>query len=66
LGVSTRRSSLVPLRRNRPPESASERVATPECPLYRLKPGPEIGPRLHLTQPNSLDINRSIGPDSAL
>src|SRR5258706_3057076 len=35
----------------------------------RLSPGklgPEIGPRLHRTQPNSLDVIRSIGRDSAL
>lgn len=28
------------------------------------KLGPEIGPRLHRTQPNSLDVIRSIGRDS--
>jgi len=36
------------------------------CQLIRDKLGPEIGPRLHRTQPNSLDVIRSIGPDSAL
>lgn len=30
------------------------------------KLGPEIGPRLHRSQPNSLDPIRSIGPDSPL
>ncbi|HKB50118.1 MAG TPA: HEPN domain-containing protein [Solirubrobacterales bacterium] len=31
-----------------------------------LKLGPEIGPRLHRTQPDSLDVIRSNEPDSAL